>query len=106
MAIDARYGAIPVAIAADIMGGKPKRQRTARRWTWDDCKALVKVLNVTLGRDSVLFADGSSFELGKRYGYRNASQCYESLLSLQRDRLARLSDDDAIAAGLAAKECF
>lgn len=105
MAVDARYGGMPVATAADIMGGKPKRQRPAKRWTWDDCKALAAILSVSLGCDCVLFSDGS-FEHGKRYGYRNPSQCYEALLSLQRDRLARLSDANAIAAGLAAKECF
>ena len=114
MAVDARYGAMPVAIAADIMGGKPKAKRPAKTWQWQDCKDLAKVLNedwepklkITLGRNAILFADGSSFEHGKRYGYRNPSQCYESLLSLQRDRLARMSNDEAIAAGLAAKECF
>lgn len=105
MAVDARYGGMPVAIAEAVMGGKPNRQRPAKRWTWDDCKALAKVLNVTLGRNAILFVDGS-FEHGKRYGYRNASQCYEALLTLQRDRLSRMTDDDAIAAGLAAKECF
>ena len=98
MAVDARYGAIPVAIATDIMGGKTKRQRPTKRWTWDDCRSLAAILSVSLGRNAILFADGSSFELGKRYGYRNASQCYESLLSLQRDRLARLTDAEAIAA--------
>ena len=92
---------MPVAIAADIMGGKPKAKRPAKTWQWQDCKDLAKVLNedwepklkITLGRNAILFADGSSFELGKRYGYRNPSQCYEALLSLRRDRLARLSDD-------------
>lgn len=105
IAVDARYGGMPVAIAADIMGGKAKRQRPAKRWAWEDCRALASILNVSLGNGEILF-DGSAFELGKRYGYRSASQCYEALLSLQRDRLARLSDADAIAAGQAAKECF
>ncbi len=104
--IDARFGNCPVAIAEAVLGKpKPKRQRPAKRWTWEDCQALAAILKVALGRDSILF-DGSSFELGKRYGYRNPSQCYESLLSLQRDRLARLSNDDAIAAGIAAKQFF
>ena len=113
MAVDARYGAMPVAIAADIMG-KPKTKRPAKTWQWQDCKDSAKVLNedwepklkITLGRNAILFADGSSFELGKRYGYRNPSQCYEALLSLQRDRLARLSDAEAIASAEQAKDFF
>ncbi len=103
IAVDARYGGMPVDAAAQLFGGKPKAKGPAKRWTWDDCTALAQMLNVTLGRDSVLFA-GSAFEYGKRYGYRNPSQCYEALLSLQRDRLARLSDAEAIADGIAAKE--
>ena len=104
--IDARFGNCPVAIAEAVLGGKRKRQRPSKRWTWEDCQGLAKILSVTLGRDSVLFENGSSFELGKRYGYRNPSQCYESLLSLQRDRLARLSDDDAIAQAEQANDFF
>ena len=104
--IDARFGNCPVAIAADIMGGKPKRQRPSKRWTWEDCQALAGILKVALGRTAILFKDGSSFEHDKRYGYRNASQCYEALLSLQRDRLDRRSDAEAIAAGRQAKEFF
>ncbi len=96
--IDARFnGGCNVSIAEAVLGGKPKRQRPAKRWTWEDCQALAKVLKVALGRTAILFKDGSSFELGKRYGYRNPTQCYEALLSLQSDRLARL-DDQAIAA--------
>ncbi len=101
--IDARFGNCPVAIAEAVLGGKRQRQQPAKRWNWGDCKALAKVLNVTLSPRAVLFADGS-FEHGKAYSYRNASQCYEALLSLQRDRLARLSDAEAIADGIAAKE--
>lgn len=104
--IDARYGSCPVAIAEAVLGGKTKRQRPAKRWTQEDCRALATILNVSLGRDSILFKGCSSFELGKRYSYRNASQCYEALLSLQRDRLARLPDAEAIAAGRQAKEFF
>ena len=114
IAVDARYGGMPVDASAQLFGGKPKAKGPAKRWDWEDCKDLAKVLNedwepklkITLGRNAILFADGSSFEHGKRYGYRNPSQCYESLLSLQRDRLARMSDDDAIAAGIAAKQFF
>ncbi len=105
--VDARYGGVPVAIAAEMFGGKPKRQRPAKRWTWEDCRALAKVLNVMLGRSEILFEGGiTSFENNKAYGYRNASQCYESLLCLHRDRLSRLSDDEAIANGQQAKEFF
>ena len=109
--IDVRYGGMPVAIAADLMGGKTKAKRSAKH-SQEDCKALTKVLNedcepnlkITLGHNAILFADGSSFEHGKRYGYRNASQCYEALLLLHRDRLSRMSDEElqaasAIAAG-------
>lgn len=104
--IDARFGNCPVAIAEAVLGGKPKakRQRPAKRWTWEDCQGLAAILKVALARTAILFRDGSSFEQGKRYGYRNASQCYEALLSLQRDRLARLSNDDAIAAAQDAKQ--
>ena len=105
--IDARYGAMPVAIAEAVLGGKPKRQRPAKRWTWEDCRNLAAILNVVLGCDSILFERGlTSFENGKAYHYRNASQCYESLLSLQRDRLARLSDAEAIAQAEQAKQLF
>lgn len=103
--IDARYGSCPVAIAEAVLGGKTKRQRPAKRWTQEDCQALAAILNVSLGHDSILFK-GSSFELGKRYSYRNASQCYEALLSLQRDRLARLSDAEAIAQAKQANDFF
>ena len=101
--IDARYGGMPVAIAADIMGGKPKRSKLPKK-TWEDCQVMAKILSVTLGRNSVQFADGSSFENGKRYSFKNATQCHEALLSLHRDRLSRMSDDEikelaAIAAG-------
>jgi hypothetical protein len=110
--IDARFGNCPVAIAEAVLGGKPKAKRPAKTWQWQDCKDLAKVLNedwepklkITLGRNAILFADGSSFELGKRYGYRNASQCYEALLSLQSDRLARRSDAEAIAQAEQAKQ--
>lgn len=104
--IDARFGNCPVAIAEAVLGKpKPKRQRPAKRWTWEDCTALAQMLNVTLSPRVVLFADGS-FENGKQYSFRNPSQCYEALLSLQRDRLARLSDAEAIAQGNETKSFF
>jgi hypothetical protein len=104
--IDARFGDCPVAIAEAVLGKpKPKRQRPAKRWNWEDCRNLAAILNVMLGHDSILFESGlTSFENGKAYSYRNPTQCYEALLSLQRDRLARLSDAEAIADGIAAKE--
>lgn len=112
--IDARFGNCPVAIAEAVLGGKPKRQRRAKR-SWEDCQTLVKILNkdwdepsskINLGYNAILFADGSSVELGKMYGYRTPSQCYEQLLSLHRDRLARLSDAEAIAQAEQAKQLF
>lgn len=103
--VDARYGGMPVDAAAQLFGGKPKAKDHAKRWTWDDCTALAQMLNVTLSPRVVLFADGS-FEHGKQYSFRNPSQCYEALLSLQRDRLARLSDAEAIAASEQAKDFF
>ena len=112
--IDARFGNCPVAIAADIMGGKRKRQRPTKR-SWEDCQTLVKILNkdwdepsskINLGYNAIQFADGSSFEHGKQYSFRNPSQCYKALLSLQRDRLARLPDAEAIAQGNEAKSFF
>jgi len=105
IAVDARYGGMPVDASAQLFGGKPKRQRPTKR-SWEDCQDLAGILKVALARTAILFRDGSSFEQGKRYGYRNASQCYESLLSLQRDRLARLSDAEAIAQGNEAKSFF
>lgn len=106
IAVDARYGGMPVDAAAQLFGGKPKAKGPAKRWTWEDCQALAGILKVALARTAILFRDGSSFEHGKRYGYRNASQCYEALLSLQRDRLARRSDEEAIAAAQDAKQLF
>ena len=117
MAVDARYGGMPVAIAEAVMGGKPNRQPKPKspKREWEDCRALGKQMGVLIGYDHIEFPTHNgkfwttvSFEHGKRYGYKHNSpkQCYETLLSLQRDRLARLSDDEAIAAGLAAKECF
>lgn len=112
--IDARFGNCPVAIAEAVLGGKPKRQRRAKR-SWEDCQTLVKILNkdwdepsskINLGYNAILFADGSSVELGKMYGYRTPSQCYEQLLSLHRDRLARLSDAEAIAQAKQSKQLF
>ena len=103
--IDARFGNCPVAIAEAVLGGKRQRQQPAKRWNWEDCRNLAAILNVMLGHDSILFESGlTSFENGKAYSYRNPTQCYEALLSLQRDRLARLSDAEAIADGIAAKE--
>ena len=100
--VDVRYGGMPVAIAADLMGSKPKRSKLPKK-SWEECQAMAKILNVTLGRDSIQFA-GLSFENGKRYSYKNATQCHEALLSLHRDRLSRMSDEElqsasAIAAG-------
>lgn len=107
IAVDARYGGMPVDASAQLFGGKPKAKGPAKRWTWEDCRNLAAILNVVLGCDSILFERGlASFENGKAYHYRNPSQCYESLLSLQRDRLARLPDAEAIAAGLSAKQLF
>lgn len=80
----------------------PKRQSPPKP-TWENCQALAKRLNVSLAGDHVWFG-ASSFESGKMYGFKNAPQAYGALLQLQRDRLAKLSDEQAIADGIAAKE--
>lgn len=94
---DARFSSspAPVAIAEVMLGGKPKKAKVAKH-SWEDCQALAKILNVSLGHNQVQFASGS-FENGKHYGYRNASTAYQALLTLQSDRLAAKSDE-AIAA--------
>ena len=103
--IDARRGGYPCALVHQEAKAKNKRQRVAKRWAWEDCQALAKALDVMLGHNSILFESGmTSFENGKMYGYRNPSQCHESLLALHRDRLSRMSDEElqsasAIAAG-------
>ena len=90
---DARFSRspAPVAIAEVMLGGKPKKAKVAKH-SWEDCQALAKILNVSLGHNQVQFASGS-FENGKHYGYRNASTAYQALLTLQSDRLAAKSDD-------------
>ena len=90
---DARFSSTPapVAIAESLLGGKPKKTKVAKH-DWEECQALAKILNVSLGRNQVQFASGS-FEGGKMYGYRNASTAYQALLALQSDRLAAKSDD-------------
>ena len=113
--VDARYGGMPVDAAAQLFGGKRKRQPKPKspKMGWEDCRALGKLLGVLIGYDHIEFPTHNgkfwttvSFENGKRYGYKNYSpkQCYEALLSLQRDRLARLSDDEAIAQAEQAKQ--
>ena len=112
--IDARYGGMPVAIASDIMG-KPKRQPKPKspKMDWENCRALAKAMGVLIGYNRIEFPQTggefvttSSFENGKSYSYKHSSpnQCYEQLLSLHRDRLSRMSDEElqaasAIAAG-------
>lgn len=97
-----------------VKASKPKRQQ-AKTWQWKDCRAMAKVLKVLIGYDHIEFPNyegkfvtASAFENGKRYSYKHhsPSQCYEALLLLQRDRLARLSDAEAIAAGQQAKQLF
>ena len=88
---DARFSsAAPVAIAESLLGGKPKKK--VAKHDWEECQALAKILNVSLGHNQVQFADGS-FEGGKHYGYRNASTAYQALLTLQSDRLAAKSNE-------------
>ena len=90
---DARFSRspAPVAIAEVMLGGKPKKAKVAKH-DWEECQALAKILNVSLGHNQIQFTDGS-FEGGKMYGYRNASTAYQALLTLQSDRLAAKSDD-------------
>ena len=90
---DARFSRspAPVAIAEVMLGGKPKKAKVAKH-DWEECQALAKILNVSLGHNQIQFASGS-FENGKHYGYRNASTAYQALLTLQSDRLAAKSDD-------------
>ena len=90
---DARFSSspAPVAIAESLLGGKPKKAKVAKH-DWEECQALAKILNVSLGHNQIQFASGS-FENGKHYGYRNASTAYQALLTLQSDRLAAKSDD-------------
>ena len=90
---DARFSSspAPVAIAEVMLGGKPKKAKVAKH-DWEECQALAKILNVSLGHNEIQFASGS-FENGKHYGYRNASTAYQALLTLQADRLAAKSDD-------------
>ena len=113
--IDARFGNCPVAIAADIMGGKPKRQPKPKspKREWEDCRALGKAMGVIIGYDHIEFPKHNgkfwttvAFENNKSYSYKHnrPKQCYEALLSLQRDRLARLSDAEAIAQAEQAKQ--
>ena len=90
---DARFSSspAPVAIAESLLGGKPKKAKVAKH-DWEECQALAKILNVSLGRNQIQFTDGS-FEGGKMYGYRNASTAYQALLTLQADRLAAKSNE-------------
>ena len=91
---DARFSSspAPVAIAETLLGGKPKKAKVAKH-DWEECQALAKILNVSLGHNQIMFTVASSFENGKHYGYRNASTAYQALLTLQSDRLAAKSDD-------------
>ena len=101
---DARFSSspAPVAIAESLLGGKPKKAKVAKH-DWEECQALAKILNVSLGHNQVQFADGS-FEGGKMYGYRNASTAYQALLTLQSDRLAAKSDEAISAEAVEAHE--
>lgn len=91
----------------------PKPKNPKREW--EDCRALAKALGVLVGYDHIEFPshDGKyvttkSFENGKsyRYSHKRPNQCYEALLNLQGDRLARLSDEEAIAQGQESKAFF
>ena len=115
--VDARYGGMPVDAATQLFGGKRKRQPKPKspKMDWENCRSLGKLLGVLIGYDHIEFPTHNgkfwttvAFENGKRYGFKHYSpnQCYESLISLQRDRLARLSDAEAIAASEQAKDFF
>ena len=101
---DARFSRspAPVAIAEVMLGGKPKKAKVAKH-DWEECQALAKILNVSLGHNQIQFTDGS-FEGGKMYGYRNASTAYQALLTLQSDRLAAKSDDAIATEAVVAHE--
>jgi hypothetical protein len=95
---------------------QPKKPKTPKKtWEWEDCRALAKTMKVLIGYIYIQFpshdkefAAASCFENGKMYSYEynRPTQCYEALLILQRDRLARLSDEEAIAAAQDAKAFF
>jgi hypothetical protein len=91
---DARFSSAPapVAIAETMLGGKPKKAKVAKH-SWEECQALAKILNVSLGHNQIMFTVACSFESGKHYGYRNASTAYQALLTLQADRLTAKSDE-------------
>ena len=92
---DARFSSAPapVAIAKSLLGGTPKKVKVARH-SWEDCQALAKILNVSLGHKEIRFNGGiDSFEGSKMYSYRDASTAYQSLLTLQADRLAAKSNE-------------
>jgi hypothetical protein len=97
-----------------VKGSKLPKPKPPKK-TWEDCRALAKALKVLIGYDHIdfpnyegKFVTSSSFEQGKSYSYshKKSSECYEALLILQRDRLARLSDEDAIAQAEQAKSFF
>ena len=91
---------------------KPKPKTPKKTWEWEDCQALAKSMGVLIGYIYIQFPNhdkkfaASCFENGKMYSYKynRPTQCYEALLTLQRDRLARLSDDEAIAQAEIAKD--
>ena len=91
---------------------KPKNPKKNPKREWIDCQALAKVLGVLIGYDHIEFPNEgkfvTTFEKGKSYSYKynSPNQCYESLLALQRDRLSRLSDAEAIASAEQAKSFF
>jgi len=97
-----------------VKASKPRKPKPPRR-EWEDCRALAKAMRVLIGYDRIEFPNHggkfvttTSFENGKMYPYshKRPSQCYEALLILQRDRLAKLSDEQAIADGQQAKSFF
>jgi len=96
-----------------VKASKLPKPKTAKR-EWEDCRGLAKALGVLVGYDHIefpkqgKFVTTSCFENGKGYSYshKRPNQCYEALLSLQRDRLARLSDEEAIAQAEQAKSFF
>lgn len=87
-----------------VKASKEASKKPLPRKSWEDAQALAKILEVTLGRDKVVFQGGYTLEHGKMYEFKNASQAYAVLLTLQSDRLARKTDEQVFSDAQVAKQ--
>ena len=106
--IDARYkGAMPMKVA-EWAEAAPKTQKNKKpKRGWEEVKALAALMGVVATHDKLVYHNGRSvIEDGCVYCYKSsksANNAYDALLSLQKNRLAKLSDEQLYAMADSAK---